>query len=68
MRTDSVTVAWETAAEVANAGFNVYRSVSADALGEMVNGALIAGYGVGWCRCVVPSRTVRSVPVSSTTG
>ncbi|MCO5207310.1 MAG: immune inhibitor A [Anaerolineae bacterium] len=38
----SVTVAWETAAEVANAGFNVYRSVSADALGEMVNGALIA--------------------------
>ena len=38
----SVTVAWGDGCEVANAGFNVYRSVSADALGEMVNGALIA--------------------------
>jgi hypothetical protein len=38
----SVTVNWETAAEVANAGFNVYRSTSADALGEMLNAQLIA--------------------------
>ena len=51
----SVTVAWETAAEVANAGFNVYRSVSADALGEMGE------------RCVDCRVQRRLVPVRRTT-
>jgi hypothetical protein len=37
----TVSVNWVTAAEVGNAGFNVYRSVSADALGEMLNSELI---------------------------
>jgi hypothetical protein len=38
----SVNIDWTTASEIANAGFNVYRSVSADAIGEAVNGDLIA--------------------------
>jgi hypothetical protein len=38
----SVTVNWVTAAEIDNAGFNVYRSASADAMGDMLNSALIA--------------------------
>ena len=37
----SVSVNWVTAAEVSNAGFNVYRSVSADAMGTMLNSELI---------------------------
>jgi hypothetical protein len=38
----SVTVDWATASETRNAGFNVYRSVSADAMGEALNSELIA--------------------------
>jgi hypothetical protein len=37
----TVSVNWVTAAEVGNAGFNVYRSVSADAMGTMLNSELI---------------------------
>lgn len=37
----SVNIDWSTASEVGNAGFNVYRSVSADAVGEAINGNLI---------------------------
>jgi hypothetical protein len=38
----TVSVNWVTAAEVGNAGFNVYRSVSADAMGStMLNSELI---------------------------
>jgi hypothetical protein len=38
----SVTVAWATSAEVNNAGFNVYRSDSAETTGEQLNSTLIA--------------------------
>jgi hypothetical protein len=37
----TVSVSWVTAAEVGNAGFNVYRSVSADLIGDMLNSELI---------------------------
>jgi len=43
----SVTLAWETASEVDNAGFNIYRSKMTDGTYKKVNGKLIPAEGNG---------------------
>jgi hypothetical protein len=43
----SVTLAWETASEVDNAGFNIYRSKRIDGTDKKVNGKLIPAQGNG---------------------
>ena len=43
----SVTIVWETASEVDNAGFNVYRSKRSDGTYKKVNGKLIPAQGNG---------------------
>ena len=43
----SVTLAWETASEVDNAGFNIYRSKRSDGTYKKVNGKLIPAQGNG---------------------
>jgi len=43
----SVTLAWETASEVDNAGFNIYRSKMTDGTYKKVNGKLIPAQGNG---------------------
>jgi hypothetical protein len=42
---DGVTLAWQTAAEIDNAGFNLYRATTPDGPHTKVNGALIAAEG-----------------------
>jgi hypothetical protein len=44
---DHVVLSWRTGAEIDNAGFNLYRSSSADGLYTKINDLLIAGQGTG---------------------
>ena len=44
---DSVTLAWETGAEIDNAGFNLYRADSASGPQRRINGQLLAARGQG---------------------
>ena len=44
---DGIVVAWETASEDGNAGFNLYRSVSVDDRGAQLNPALIPSRAPG---------------------
>lgn len=46
-QSDSVLVEWETASESNNLGFNLYRSTSAEEVGERLNGELIPSQAPG---------------------